>query len=100
MGYRQLPDECDHGRVMDWGDFGPDPDDGSVGAQECPECDAELEASMEASRRAVADRAVEYVVANLMDGSADGLLTVLSADLAEVIRESVLYAMDSQERTT
>ncbi|HMG44597.1 MAG TPA: hypothetical protein VK611_24905 [Acidimicrobiales bacterium] len=35
---RTLPTECPHGRTLDWGDFGPDPDDGSVGAEHCPWC--------------------------------------------------------------
>lgn len=39
MGSRTMPFECEHGLILDWGDFGPDPDDGSVGAQRCDECD-------------------------------------------------------------
>lgn len=38
MGSRMIPVECPHGRIVDWGDFGPDQNDGSVGAEECLEC--------------------------------------------------------------
>jgi hypothetical protein len=41
---RTHPTECPHGVTVDWGDFGPDPHDGSVGAQECDQCRAEREA--------------------------------------------------------
>jgi hypothetical protein len=40
---RTLPFECEHGRITDWGDFGPDPDDGSVGAESCEECEVPAE---------------------------------------------------------
>lgn len=39
MGSRALPVECEHGVIIDWGDFGPDPDDGSVGVTPCPDCE-------------------------------------------------------------
>lgn len=39
MGGRTMPYVCEHGRTIDWGDFGPDPDDGSVGAEPCEECE-------------------------------------------------------------
>jgi hypothetical protein len=42
VGSRTLPTECEHGRTVDWGEFGPDLDDGSVGAEPCPECEAEV----------------------------------------------------------
>lgn len=48
---RSMPIECEHGRIVDWGDFGSDPDDGSVGAQPCAECDA-VEAVLQARARA------------------------------------------------
>lgn len=35
---RDLPIECSHGKVIDWGDFGPDSTDGSVGTEWCPRC--------------------------------------------------------------
>lgn len=35
-----MPVECPHGHTLDWGDFGPDPDDGSVGAERCDTCGA------------------------------------------------------------
>jgi hypothetical protein len=38
MGSRTLPSECSHGRIFDWGDFGSDPEDGTVGAEEWEEC--------------------------------------------------------------
>jgi hypothetical protein len=38
MGGRQLPVECDHGVIVDWGDFGPDPENGQEGARNCPIC--------------------------------------------------------------
>lgn len=38
MGSRTLPTDCPHGRTLDWGDFGPGPGDGTVGAEHCPEC--------------------------------------------------------------
>lgn len=41
MGGRTLPVECEHGVVADWGDFGPDPDDGQVGVHPCIVCMAE-----------------------------------------------------------
>lgn len=41
VGSRALPVECKHGVVLDWGDFGPDPEDGSVGVEPCGECEAE-----------------------------------------------------------
>ena len=43
MGSRTLPYDCKHGKTLDWGDFGPDPDDGQVGAQECLKCQAASE---------------------------------------------------------
>jgi hypothetical protein len=39
MGSRTLPVVCEHGRIVDWGDIGPDPEDGSVGAESCEECE-------------------------------------------------------------
>lgn len=33
---RTLPTECGHGYIFDWGDFGPDEDDGQVGTEKCP----------------------------------------------------------------
>jgi hypothetical protein len=36
---RTMPLKCEHGKVLDWGDFGPD-QDGSVGIERCVECDA------------------------------------------------------------
>lgn len=46
MGSRAMPQECEHGRVMTWGSFGPE--DGThppscLGCDPplCPECDAE-----------------------------------------------------------
>lgn len=41
MGSRTLPYDCPHGKTLDWGDFGEDPDDGSVGAETCVLCDEE-----------------------------------------------------------
>ena len=41
MGSRTLPTECKHGRILDWGDFGPDPDDGSFNAESCSECESD-----------------------------------------------------------
>ena len=38
MGGRQIPEECPHGRIVDWGDFG-EPED----AEHCPECQAAAE---------------------------------------------------------
>lgn len=38
MGSRTLPYECEHGVTLDWGDFGPDPNDGRVGAGVCWSC--------------------------------------------------------------
>jgi hypothetical protein len=38
---RTIPYECPHGRTLDWGDFGPDPDDGSVGVDRCEKCEVE-----------------------------------------------------------
>lgn len=40
---RTMPYVCEHGRTIDWGDFGPDPDDGSIGAERCYECDDQLD---------------------------------------------------------
>lgn len=42
MAGRTMPTECPHSVVSDWGDFGPDPHDSSVGTEGCPECDEEL----------------------------------------------------------
>lgn len=39
MGGRAMPVECPHGAIIDWGDFGQDPDDGIIGAEECAKCD-------------------------------------------------------------
>jgi hypothetical protein len=33
-----MPLECEHGKVIDWGDFGPDHEDGSVRTEHCGEC--------------------------------------------------------------
>lgn len=35
---RTMPTECEHGKVLDWGDFGPDSRDGLVGAERCTKC--------------------------------------------------------------
>ena len=40
MGSRTLPMECEHGKVFDWGDFGPNQDDPYEGIQPCHECKA------------------------------------------------------------
>lgn len=52
---RMMPFECEHGRVLDWGDFGPDSDDGTVGTETCPTCEAGAPTSTlrERLRRAV-----------------------------------------------
>lgn len=42
MGSRTIPTECPHGTVIDWGDFGPDPDDGADGISPCEECEREV----------------------------------------------------------
>ena len=43
MGSRTLPPtECEHGHVCDWGDFGPDPDDGTGTARTEAEALAQL----------------------------------------------------------
>lgn len=47
MGGRTMPYECPHGVVLDWGDFGPDPEDGSVGIGNCAECRADQSADRE-----------------------------------------------------
>lgn len=36
---RTHPTHCDHGKVIDWGDFGPDENDPTVGTEDCDECD-------------------------------------------------------------
>ncbi|MGB0502021.1 MAG: hypothetical protein ACPGNP_12630, partial [Acidimicrobiales bacterium] len=33
-----MPVECEHGHVVDWGDFGPDPDAPYGGATPCEQC--------------------------------------------------------------
>lgn len=38
---RMLPVECEHGIVVDWGDFGPDENDGTAGTKPCAECEAQ-----------------------------------------------------------
>lgn len=43
MGSRTLPTECEHGAIVDWGDFGPNPDDGLDGAEICADCMVALE---------------------------------------------------------
>ncbi len=40
MGSRTMPSMCPHGVTVDCGDFGPDPDDGTVGADVCAVCEA------------------------------------------------------------
>lgn len=37
MGSRTMPTECEHGRTIDWGDFGPDDDSQP---EPCPDCEA------------------------------------------------------------
>lgn len=37
---RAMPVECEHGVVVDWGDFGPNPDDPQQGAATCEECES------------------------------------------------------------
>ena len=44
MGSRTLPVECEHGKVMDWGDFGPDDGDPEF----CSECDSGTAPALEA----------------------------------------------------
>lgn len=34
MGGRTMPTECRHGRIIDWGDFGPDD------PEHCPDCES------------------------------------------------------------
>lgn len=62
---RTMPTECPHGKILDWGDFGPDHDDGSVAAEQCLICDdlAEIAANEQnalfleaAAQRCRADR--------------------------------------------
>lgn len=38
---RTLPQECEHGRTVDWGDFGPDDDSRP---EPCPDCEAKRSA--------------------------------------------------------
>lgn len=59
---RTLPDYCQHcGGVIDWGDFGPDNDDGSTGTTcTCPPPPPSLSSAM--VTLAAAARALGYVV--------------------------------------
>lgn len=43
---RTMPTECEHGEIVDWGDFGPcqgdcDHDDDCPNFQDCPDCTKE-----------------------------------------------------------
>jgi hypothetical protein len=49
MGGRQGPTVCEHGRVVDWGDF-----DHGYGRPECVECEDEKAAETARLRKAVA----------------------------------------------
>lgn len=50
MGGRMMPTVCPHGVTVDCGDFGPDPDDGAVGAGVCAVCET---ASPDHSKRII-----------------------------------------------
>lgn len=48
MGSRIMPTECVHGRIVDWGDFAPNPDrtqDG-VGCEECTAAHQQVDARL------------------------------------------------------
>jgi hypothetical protein len=39
MGHRTLPTECQHGRIIDWGDFGPSSGERDDPCEPCPDCE-------------------------------------------------------------
>lgn len=70
MGSRTMPTECEHGKVLDWGDFGSDPDDGSVGAEPCEIC---LSASPDGESSELSEGRVAAVPTNTTAGLRSGV---------------------------
>lgn len=68
------PIQCEHGAVVDWGDFGPDPEDGSVGIERCEVCFASPW-----DEKAIC-RDERLKLANLLEKHGDALTTYTNDD--------------------
>lgn len=64
---------CPHGRVIHWGDHGPDPRDGAVGAEVCVPCStpvAELREALERIAALTGDVRVRRIAREALDRTA------------------------------